>query len=240
MSGQSLNVRLRSHGIRRLPQPLRWAVWLVPLHALLLLWATWKRQPSPSTQFAEWAEFVSTDQFLWSHLVASIGGQTVGMIGITALTGLAAQRGAPIRPAGVGLVLHLAGSGLMVSGFGVAAFAQPAIGQVHEQQPEVAEQLYHAVYGPTAFVVLLTGLALFSFSTVATGAALTASGAVPRWTGRMYAVAGPVFGVVGFLFGTFQTVGALALAAAGATAAIKLNADHPSETPDPSRTRETV
>jgi len=226
MSGQVLTVRNSPHITRRLPRALRWAVWLVPLHALLLMWGTWKRQPSPSTQFAEWAEFVTTDGFLWSHLVASISGQTVSMVGVTALTVLAVSRGAPMSPAAGGLVLHLVGSGLMLSGFGVAAFAQPAIGNLHERQPAVAEQLYNEVYGPAAFVVLLTGLVLFSFSTIPTGTALGASDGVPRWAGRLYAVAGPVFGVVGFLFGTFQTVGALGLATAGAAAAFALNAGH--------------
>jgi hypothetical protein len=240
MSGKSFSVHVRPDLIQRLPYALRWTAWLMPLHALLLVWGTWKRQPSPSTQFAQWADFVLTDHFLWSHLIASIGGQTVGMVGVTALTALAVVRGAPIRPAAVGLLLYLLGSGLMLSGFGVAAFTQPAIGELHESQPAVATQLYDAVYGPAAFVVLLTGLALFSFSTVATGAALAASGGVPRWTGRVYAVAGPVFGVVGFLFGTFQTLGALALALASATTAITLNAGHPSDTTDPSRARGTL
>ena len=45
---------------------------------------------------------------------------------------------------------------------------------------------------------------------------------LPRWAGRLYAVAGPVFGVVGFLLSPFQTLGALALVAATAAAALRL------------------
>ena len=223
MSGPTIAVRDRRPLTRRPPRGLTWAVWLVPVHALLLVWATWQRQPSPSTHFAEWARFVSSDEVLWSHLVASIGGQTAGAIGSTALTALLVVRGAPIGWSAVGLFLHLAGSGLMLSGFGVAAFAQPAIGELHQRRPGLAEAMYHAVYSPAAFVVLLTGLALFSFSTLATGAALVTAPGVPRWSGRLYALSGPVLGVVGFLFGTFQTIGGLALAAASARAAIALN-----------------
>ena len=229
MSSQSLALQNGPHRVQRLPQVWKWAVWLVPLHALLLLWGTWERQPSPSTRFAEWADFVSTDRFLWSHLVASIGGQTAGMLGATVLTVLLVRRGAPLGRTAAGLALHLTGSGLMLSGFGVAAFAQPAIGELHASSPGLAEEMYEAVYGPAALLVLLTGLALFSFSTVATGSALAAARGVPQWVGRVYAAAGPAFGVVGFLFGTFQTIGAIALAAAGAAAASKLQDERSKE-----------
>lgn len=222
----------------RVGRALRWGVWLLPLHALLLLWGTRERQPSPSTEFGEWAAFVSTDEFRWAHLVASIGGQTAGMIGTAALTALLVLRGARTGSSALGLLLHLAGSSLMLSGFGVAAFAQPAIGELYTDRPRIAEQMYHAVYSPTVFVVLLTGLALFSASTVATGSALASSAAVPRWTGRLYAVTGPVFGVLGFLFGTFQTVGALALAAASVLAARALLGPPRSSTPPTGATRD--
>ncbi len=218
---------------RRFAHALRWAAWLVPLHAALLVWGTWKRQPSPASEFGQWAGFVTTDAFRWSHLVVSIGGQTAGVVGTVALTALMVVRGAPTGRSAVGLLMYLTGSSLMLSGFGIAAFAQPAIGDLHRREPALAHDLYDAVYSPTAFVVLLTGLALFSFSTVATGSALGSSSGVPRWAARTYAAAGPLFGVVGFLFGTFQTVGALALATAGVVAARTLDpAAAPERLPD--------
>jgi hypothetical protein len=188
----------------------------------LLVWGTSKRQPGPATEFAQWAHFVTTDEFRWSHLVASIGGQTAGVVGTVALTALMLLRGAPVARSAIGLLLHLVGSSLMLTGFGIAAFAQPAIGELHRREPGLAKEMYDAVYSPAAFVVLLTGLTLFSFSTVATGSALRSTAGVPRWVGRVYAVAGPVFGVVGFLVGTFQTIGAVALATAAAVAAQRL------------------
>ena len=227
MSGQLTTMQDHPALARRSTQAMRWLAFLLPLHALLLMWGTRVRQPSPSAQFAEWARFVSTDQFRWSHLIVSIGGQTAGMIGTLALTALLVARGAPIGGSALGLLLHISGSSLMLSGFGVAAFAQPAIGELHVTEPRVAEQMYHAVYNPAAFVVLLTGLVLFSFSTLATGAALASSTVVPRWASRLFVVSGPLFGILGFLFGTLQTIGALTLAAASAMAAVRLVADRP-------------
>ena len=223
MSSQLTNVQHRLTPTRCSAQAVRWVVWLLPLHALLLMWGTRERQPSPSTDFAEWARFVSTAELRWSHLIASIGGQTLGVIGTAALTALLVARGAPIGRSAVGLFLHLSGSSLMLSGFGIAAFAQPAIGRLHETQPRLAENLYHAVYDSTAFVVLLTGLVLFSFSTVATGSALRVTPGVPPLAGRLFMLAGPLFGIIGFLFAPFQTVGSLTLAAASVMAAIKLD-----------------
>jgi hypothetical protein len=228
MSYQLTDAQGRPTAARLLIGAMRWPVWLVPLHWLLLMWGTRERQPSPSTEFAAWARFVSTDEFRWSHLIISIGGQTAGVIGTVALTALLVAHGAPIGRSALGLLLHVSGSSLMLSGFGIAAFAQPAIGALHDTEPGVAEEMYHAVYTPTVFVVLLTGLALFSFSTVATGSALTSSRWVPRWAGRLFMLAGPLFGVIGFLFSTFQTVGALLLAVTSAMAARELHRGRPS------------
>lgn len=204
-------------------QALQWAVWLLPLHGLLLLWSTWQRQPSPSTQFAEWSQFVTTAHFEWSHLVASIGGQAGAVVGTAALTAILLSNGAPAGRTVIGLVSHLAGSSLMLAGFGIAAFAQPAIGRLHERQPALAEEMYHAVYTPVTLVTLLTGLALFSLSTIAIGSALLSLPGMRAWVGHTYAAAGPVFGIVGFVFGTFQTLGALALVVAGGMTAAALH-----------------
>jgi hypothetical protein len=58
------------------------------------------------------------------------------------------SRASAAKPA-IGLLPHLAGSSLMLAGFGVAAFTQPAIGRLHERQPALAEELYHAVHTPS-------------------------------------------------------------------------------------------
>ena len=198
--------------------PLAWATWLIPLHGLLLLWGTWERQPTPSTHFADWSDFVTTDLFLWNHLVASIAGQAAAVVGTAGLTIHLLLRGAR-RTAVTGFVLHALGSGLLLAGFGVAAFAQPAIGALHAEHPQLAEDLYNDVYSPIAIVVLLSGAALFGLSTIWTGLAVKRLGIVPTWAAVLLLVAGPMFAVIGFFLGAVQSAGAVALLVGGAVVA---------------------
>ena len=199
----------------RPPRALRWALWLIPLHGLLLLWGTWERQPSPSTELAEWSRFVTTDDFFWAHLAASIGGQTAALLATASLSIILLSRGAPAGRTVTGMLLHLTGSGLLLAGFGVAAFTQPAIGELHTEHPGLAERMYDAVYSPVAIVTLLVGAALFGLSTLWTGSALAALDEVPTVAGRLYGAAGPTFAVVGFLVGPVQTLGALLFLVSG-------------------------
>lgn len=191
--------------------------WLIPLQGALLVWGTWERQPDPTTQFGDWSEFVSTDEFLVSHLTVSIGGQTAAILGTAALTFLLLSVGAHARRALTGFALHTVGSGLLLAGFGIAAFAQPAIGGLQAEHPEIAQQTYDAVFTPLAITTLLAGAALFGLSTIWTGLALGRH--VAPWARWAYVAAGPLFAIVGFFIGTVQTIGALALAVAGTAVA---------------------
>lgn len=205
------------------PRSLLWALWLIPLHGLLLIWGTWERQPSPDSELAAWSGFVTTDGFLWSHVVASIGGQTAAMVGAAALAAVLLVRGAPTGRTVTGLVLHLSGSGLLLAGFGTAAFAQPAIGELYSADPTLADQMYGDVYSPLAISALLLGAALFGLSTLWSGSALATLVGVPTAAARLYAAAGPTFAVVGFFIGVVQTLGALLLVVSGVLVARALS-----------------
>jgi hypothetical protein len=222
--------RDQSQASTQAPRPLLWLLWLIPLHGLLLVWGTWERQPTPSTEFAEWSRFVTTDNFLWSHVIASIGGQTAAIVAAAALAALLLLRGAPTGRTVTGLVMHLVGSGLLLAGFGTAAFAQPAIGELHASDPGLAEIVYGAVYSPLAIALLLLGAALFGLSTLWTGSALTSLPEVPNLAGRLYAAAGPTFAVVGFFIGPVQTLGALLFVVSGVLVARALSAPGPGRT----------
>jgi hypothetical protein len=102
----------------------RWGLWALPVWAALLAYGTLTHQPSP--QPSGYASYVTTTEFLIHHLLASIFGAGVGILGLTALfIVLCKGRAAPL--ALWALVLGVIGNTLDTAGFGVAAFAQSAI-----------------------------------------------------------------------------------------------------------------
>jgi hypothetical protein len=64
---------------------LKRGTWGAPAFGVLTLLGTFDHQPDPATQFDAWSRFVTTDRFLASHLISSILGQAVWLIGVAAL-----------------------------------------------------------------------------------------------------------------------------------------------------------
>jgi hypothetical protein len=89
--------------------------------------STITHQPDYQTDFPAYARYVTTSQFLLSHLVASIGGAGFGLVGAAGLF-IVTDRMAP-RLARWGFVLWAFAQVGLASVFGVAAFFQPAIGR---------------------------------------------------------------------------------------------------------------
>jgi hypothetical protein len=75
-------------GVRRLA---RWGLWLVPVYGALLALATITHQPDYDTDFRGYAEYVTTDWFLVSHLGASIAGAALGILGVVAALAFAVR-----------------------------------------------------------------------------------------------------------------------------------------------------
>jgi hypothetical protein len=63
----------------------RVALWALPVWAAMLFAGTPTHQPDAQTQFPEFAKYVTTSEFLWSHLINSITGAAIGSIGVVAL-----------------------------------------------------------------------------------------------------------------------------------------------------------
>src|SRR5438552_10289327 len=99
----------------------RLGVWALPIYAATLFAGTINHQPPPQTQLADWSRFVTTNEFLVSHLVASIGGAIFGVIGAVSLGIVLVQRGS-IRLGLWGLVTGVSAQVLLSSIFGVAAY----------------------------------------------------------------------------------------------------------------------
>ncbi len=173
------------------------ALWLLPIWAALLFWATLTEQPDPLTAFTDFAAYVTTSQFLFSHLVGSIVGAALGSIGVTGLM-LHLQDTKAAGKAIAGMCAVVAGNVLMSSTYGIAAFAQPAMGRLFLSGQQNAVDFYAQIYTTPLFVTALGGLLLFMLGGVLAGSAIAGSGRLPRWSGWAYALAS-----LGFALGLF-------------------------------------
>jgi hypothetical protein len=113
---------------RGLRGPATVGLWLLPAYGVLLALSTITHQPSVETDFPGYARYVTTDQFLISHLVASIGGAALATLGImSAVVFLAAGRAR--RLALTGAVVTVVANVYLAATFGAASFVQPGIGR---------------------------------------------------------------------------------------------------------------
>lgn len=183
----------------------RGALWALPVWAALLFLGTLTHQPDPQTAFADFAAYVTTTQFLVSHLVASIGGAAIGSIGVIGLM-LYLQDSKVARRAITGMAATVAGNTLNSSIFGVAAFAQPAMGRIALAGGQNALDFYNQVYAVPLFGTAVVALLLFIAGGVFTGSAIAACGRWPRWTGWVYAVTTVGFVLSNFLLPVGQSV----------------------------------
>lgn len=176
---------------------IRGAIWALPVWAAFLFLSTLTHQPDPQTDFAGFAVYVTTRQFLISHLLFSIGGAALGSIGVIALM-LYLQGSRAAGKAIAGMVTTVIGNTLTASVFGAAAFAQTAMGHAYLAGQQNASDFYNLVYSAPLFGTVLVGLLLFIIGGVSTGSAISASGLFPRWAGWVYALT-----IAGFVLSNF-------------------------------------
>jgi hypothetical protein len=187
----------------------RIGLWALPIFAFLLGVGTITHQPPPETDLAGWSRYVTTDEFLASHLIASIGGAVFGAIGAIAL-GLVLMRRGSVRLGLAGLLTGVSGNILITSVFGVAAYTQPAVGRFYlAGHHDLAQGLYYDATQPPALVVVaLVSIVLLSASFIVFGAAVARMAGLPRIAGIGLAVSIVLFAVIGFVLDDWiQTVG---------------------------------
>lgn len=189
------------------------AIWALPVWAAMLFLGTLTHQPDPQTAFDEFAAYVTTNQFLVSHLLNSIAGAAIGSIGVIGLM-LLLQDTKVAGKALTGMVTTVAANTLTSSIFGVATFAQPAMGQAFLAGQENALDFYNQVYATPLFITALVSLLLFIIGGVFTGMAIAASGPWPRWTGWIYGATTTGFVLSNFLLPIGQSITSALLFAA--------------------------
>ncbi|AEF38644.1 hypothetical protein [Hoyosella subflava] len=183
-------------------------VWLLPVFSVLTLWTTFEHQPDPLSEFSAWSQFVTTDRFLLQHVIGSIGGQALFALAVSALGAVLVLRSARPRQALWGVATGVIGSAGLLAGFGTAAFAQPALGDLQIDGYAGAQAVYENVYSPIAISVLLGGALLFALSTVLLARAAHTLAHVSSLGAWLFGVSGPLVGVFGIFVGGLQTVGA--------------------------------
>jgi hypothetical protein len=190
----------------------RRGLWALPVWAVLLAIGTLTHQPSPTTDFPGYAAYITTTPFLISHLVASILGAAIGVLGFIALAALLV-RGRSAGMAVTALVITVLATTLTTSVFGAAAFAQPAIGRAYlAGLTEQAIAFNTDIYGVPLFATAIPGLLLFAVGVSLFGVAVARSRSLPKRAGIGLAVGGPLFAIVGFLIGDVQPFAAVLMA----------------------------
>jgi hypothetical protein len=187
---------------------VRVGLWALPVYGVTNLVSTLASQPNYRKHFLAYANYIHTPSFLASHLVLSILGAGIGLIGFTALFVYLSTGRDPVVPV-TGYVATIFGSMAAVSVIGVAAFAQPAIGKALLAGHHDVVSLNSSVYSTPLNLTASIGIALLFVGTVLFARAMAKSGSLPKKAGILLAVSIPIF-VIGSLMGNaLDTVGAL-------------------------------
>lgn len=192
----------------------RWGLWALPIYTVLLFLGTLTHQPHYQTDFPAYARYVTTNEFLISHLVTSILGAAIGILGFIALF-IVLCKGRTASLALWALVSGVIGTTLTTAVVGVAAFAQPAIGQAYlSGHMAEAVAINNAVYGTALNATALPALLLLTIGMVLFGVAVIRSGSLPKLAGIGLVVGIVVFGPLGFVLAdVVQSIGAALLVA---------------------------
>lgn len=205
----------------RLPRIVSAGLWLIPLYALLLASSTLTHEPDHTTDFSSWSQYVTTDRFVVSHVVASVLGAGLGMTGVAAAMVFLVRGRAPVA-AFLGGACTITGNTMFVAMFGTAAFAQPAIGRAFLGGDHRMPAFYDDVYGAPLLVNFAVGAVLFLIGAIVLGTALARTSPSLRWAGYGYAASMAFFLVAGFTVSFLQPVAGVAAAVAGAVIARRL------------------
>jgi hypothetical protein len=199
----------------------RLGLWLIPIYGALLALSTLTHQPDYDTDFPSYAEYITTDRFLVSHLGASIAGAALGLLGIVAALAFLV-RGPAVTAAILGAACMIVGNVLFATLFGVAAFAQPAIGEAFLGGASGVRELNDDVYGTALFTTAAIGFIFFLAGGILLAVAIARVGRPLRWVGIGFGASLVLF-VLGFLMlDVAQPVAGALLALVGVVLALRL------------------
>ena len=207
------------------PNTINWiriGLLALPISGLLTIWSTLIPQPNPTTEFEAWSRFVTTTDYLITHLLGTNLGIILLIFGVIALGAYLAKEGGRSGRLGlVAMVITIAANvlGLMSAG-GWSTFAAPAIGRAYLSGIEGAMLID---VGIDYIVIFMLVIALSFIGNVLLGIAIWRSSMLPKWAGAIWIAWAVMFYVAGALSGFLftssslptQPIGSLLMAISG-------------------------
>jgi hypothetical protein len=189
----------------------------LPLAGLLTLWATIASSaffdfPDAAVDPQEVALAYGSLGYFLSQFVGYVLGFTLLTLGVFALTVyLSDIRGE--RWALGATILSILGLGLLLSHYGLRAYAIPALGGAYLGGEQGAVEMANVIFGDPNRTVFYAAFLLYSTGFILFGFAVWGSGTLPRWSGMLLAVHAPLLSAP--LPDLFSILGALLLLAGG-------------------------
>jgi hypothetical protein len=164
-------------------------------------------QPNPTTEFEAWSRFVTTTDYLISHLLGSNLGIILLIFGVIALGAYLAKGGRTVRLGLMAMVIIIAANALgLMSAGGWSTFAAPAIGRAYLAGIEDAIRID---VGADFIVIFMLVIALSFIGNVLLGIAIWRSRTLPKWAGAIWIAWAVMFYVAGVLSGFLFTSSSL-------------------------------
>ena len=179
----------------------------LPLYGVLTFFGSINPQPDPNTHYEAWARFVTTDHYVWSHLLLSLLGNILSIFGTIAL-GTYLTRSRAGRLGLVAMVVTILGSALYLTFGGVSTFAVPQEGQAYLAGIEAYHKLPPTLATYAQLATLALGTLTLLVGNVLLGIAVWRSGILPKWAGALWAAAAVLMLFLGMVYA--MTIGAQA------------------------------
>jgi hypothetical protein len=171
------------------------------------MWSTLTPQPNPTTEFEAWSRFVTTTDYLISHLLGSNLGIILLIFGVIALRAYLAKGGRTVRLGLMAMVIIIAANALgLMSAGGWSTFAAPAIGRAYLAGIEDAMRID---VGADFIVIFMLVIALSFIGNVLLGIAIWRSRTLPKSAGAIWIAWAVMFYVAGVLSGFLFTSSSL-------------------------------
>jgi hypothetical protein len=182
----------------------------------LTIWASLDPQPDQVKHPEAWARFVSSNHYMLTHVIGSIGGAVLAILGVFALGASLGAYLANSRAGRLGLValvVTVVGQAVGLVIGGISAFATPAIGQAYQSGFKDVMQIQ---FSPVMSVIFALAILLMIVGNVLLGVAVWRSWTLPKWAGAIWLASVLLFYILGAVLGILTTGSSLPTQPVGA------------------------